>query len=372
MTLRLIEGFDYIPVGTSQTYNHFYAGQWYPRGSFLGAKAQNIVGAASTAFNYGCAYSLSETVAQDFNMPRWIHPVGNQTEGYMGARVFVSTNHTGYGYITFFDGVTNVPHICISWEDNGIIKVYRDEPPTGGGGVLLGQSDFASYYYGRWFHLEAYVKLGTTDGRVTVRINTQVVIDLIDVDTINGSRAIIDSVGFGAPNSISNTGVWIEEWMIDDLYFCDPAGSINNGFLGNVRVMCQFPVSNGDVNDFTIGGSAPAATNWQSVLNTLLDDTKFVYNSTPGDKDLYNVQAIINSPLVHGVQVRVAAKMDDATQRGMAAMIKSEGVESDGVTHYINQSYSYYRTIHELNPATGLGWTGPEVNAIQIGPKVVS
>jgi hypothetical protein len=52
------------------------------------------------------------------------------------------------------------------------------------------------------------------------------------------------------------------------VYFNDAAGSMNNTFLGNVRVKSQFTASAGDSTQFTIGGSAPAATNWQSVLNT--------------------------------------------------------------------------------------------------------
>jgi hypothetical protein len=366
----MIEGFDYIPTGTGSTYNLMMAGQWYPRGSVFGSLSQTI--SSTTAFGYGCSYSEDRTYAQTFNPQRWVYPVGTQTEGYMGCRVWVGSAHNGYGYLVFFDGDAEVGQIYISWEDYGKIKVYRDEPPTGGGGILLGSSDLGAYYYDKWFYLEVFCKMGQTDGEVEVRINTVTVISLVNVDTCYSANVQFDCVGFGAPGSIGNTGSWRNQWMIDDLYFCDPAGSINNGFLGNVRVMCQLPVSDGSVIDFAIGGSAPAATNWQSVLTTALNDTKYVASSTIGDKDLYNVQAIINSPLVHGVQVKIAAKMDDATQRGLAAVIKSGGVEVDGITHYINQSYSFYRTIHELDPATGVGWTGAAVNLIEIGPKVVS
>jgi hypothetical protein len=368
----MIEGFDYIPTGTGSTYSLMMAGQWYPRGSVFGSLTQNILGASSTAFGYGCCYEDNRTYAQTFNAQRWVYPVGTQTEGYMGARVMVGSDHNGYGYLFVMDGISELGQIYVTWEDYGKIKVYRDEPPTSGGGILLGSTDIGAYYYDKWFYLEVYVKMGNTDGRVTVKINTVTVLDLVNVDTVYSSNASFSAVGFGNANSVGNTGAWKNNYRLDDLYFCDPAGTINNGFLGNVRAMALLPVSNGSVNNFAIGGSAPAATNWQSVLTTALNDTKYVYSNNVGDKDLYNVQAIVNAPLVHGVQVKIAARMDDATQRGLAAMIKSGGVEVEGITHYINQSYSFYRTIHELDPATGVGWTGAAVNLIQIGPKVVS
>jgi hypothetical protein len=130
-------------------------------------------------------------------------------------------------------------------------------------------------------------------------------------------------------------------------------------------------IADGATDNFSIGGSSPAATHWQSVLNQNLDDTKYEYSSNVGDIDLFTPDPNLNSPLVHALQVRTALRQDDATQRVARHLLRISGLNYVGtVDHYTNQTYTFYRTRWELNPNTGVSFTGAEVNGLQPGVKV--
>jgi hypothetical protein len=148
-------------------------------------------------------------------------------------------------------------------------------------------------------------------------------------------------------------------------------GPRNNDYLGNVRVRYMPVISNDTPLDWSIGGSIPAPTNWQSVLNLDLNDTKYVFTPDTGDQDFYNIDPIINAPTIFGVEIGGAYRQDDATQRFVANQIRSGATVATGVTLATNQTYTFTYDIFELNPDTGLGWSNAEVNAIDVGPKVV-
>ncbi len=365
MTLRLIEGFDWLTTtSVDADVQGYLADAQYYFGS--GVAAWDIV--TDTAFSFGKALAVNYQDAQFNSLNKMLYPVPARQEGYQGRRMKVSPNHTGYVGMTFFDAVGGDYQVSISCRPNGVIWVWRGQPFIG---TLLAVSDPGVFYDNEWFFLEAYVKVDSIAGEVEIRVNTKTVISLVSSDTQNTTRALFDMVGFtGRPST--NT-IWIENQIFDDLYYCDTDGSVNNGFLGNVRVKTSFTTANGSNIDFLIGGSAPAATNWQSVQNILLNQTKFVYSPTSGDYDLYAMDPNVNAPYVHAVQVRSSMWQDDATQRIGRNLLKTgAGTLIDGVDIYLNQTPSVYRDIIELNPDTGVFFTGTEANATQAGVKVES
>ncbi len=359
----MMEGFDALPVSSTDIVRLMLLNQWYTRVSNIDGAAHAVT-AANTAFNYGKSY-VGSSFINGFSAPAfWVYPVGAQTEGYYGGRVLVGDSHQGAGFLCFFDAANGTVQFSVSWNTFGILKAWRGEPGTG---TQIGQSAFASFFDDAWFFLEVFCEVANS-GNFEVRVNTVPVMNYVSVDTQVTGVAGFDSVGFGQGSTAY--GNHFESWLLDDLYFCDPTGSVNNTFLGNVRVKTQFATGAGSHTGMTIGGSAPAATNWQSVLDVLLGATKFVKSPTAGDYDLYAMDPIINAPLVHGVQVRGAYRQNDATQRISRNLLKSGGTLVEGADNYLNQSFAVHRDIWDLNPDTGLAWTGTEVNAIEVGPKV--
>jgi len=369
MTLRLIEGFDWLPTTADNATFQALMGQshYYFASSILSDPATWDIN-TTTAFSYGNSLRVNYTDAQYDTLNQLYYPVGPLDEGYMGYRILVQPDHTGWLGMTFYDAVSGGNQISIVCRPNGMIYVYRGAPFSG---TLLITSDPGSFYMGSWFYLEAYVKIHDTAGEVQVRVNTKVVIDLIASDTNATGRPYFDMVGMRGRNS-SGSAAWVENQYFDDMYFCDTAGTVNNGYLGNVRVKTQFTTADGDNIDFLIGGSAPAATNWQSVQNTSLNLTKLVYSPTVGDYDLYEIDPNVNAPYVHAIQVRTGARQDDATQRVLHNLLKTPAgtLIEPGTDFYLNQTVSVHRDIIEINPDTATFFTGTEANGTQAGFKV--
>jgi hypothetical protein len=355
MTLRLICGLDEFP-SAGDTERLLSAAGWY---WFPGFAIMPIV--TTGRFGYGGCLGYSQ--GNTNQLPFFVKMTGvSVSHGYMGfAYKFHPSNASPF--VTFFDAVNATPCFSVSFHSLGVIKVWRGFPGTN----HLITSAPGVFTQEEWFYCEVGGIVDPTGGAVEVRVNTQPVITLASANTDGGGRGLTDSIGWGV------VGGNVYQFYLDDVYFNDTAGSINNTFLGNVRVKTQLAAGAGASTDLSLSAaSAPAATNWQSVLNNNLDDTKYVYSPTVGDDDLYTVQAIVNAPLVHGVQVRGAYRQDDATQRVAHNQLKAGTTTVQGGDHYLNQTYTYYGDIWELNPDTGLGWTGSEVNAIQIGPKVAA
>lgn len=373
MTNRITEGFDWFPTGKSvaERQRLFAANQMFYYQDGVSTSVFPDVSSTEVPFGFGKSfyYSHSSAVSGEFRQG-FVVPfqdtVTPVSEGYFGIRLKI-INHENLGadgpILCFYDAVTNAPQFGISFAENGVIRLWRGWPYTG---TLLASSRVNSFQEEEWFWIEIYGLVANSGGEVEVRINTVAKISLVGADTQNTATDDVDSVFIGARKD--NYEI---TFAYDDMYFNDTAGTINNSWLGNVRVKTAFMIADGDNIDFSIGGSSPAATNWQSVLNTNLDDTKYVYSGTAGQYDLYDLDPIQASPLVHVVQVRAALRMDDATQRVGRYKIKVNGVEYEGtVDHYMNQTYTMYFDRWELNPNTAAGWTGTEVNGIQPGVKV--
>lgn len=375
MTNRITDGFDWFPSGqnTATRQMLFAANSWYAYGNQLNDPCDVVTG----AFNFGKAFLYDKTVGSFSPLTNgYVVPIGvDTTEGFLGFHYFrYDDSFFGQpGMVCFFDAVNNGCHFSVCFEDYGIIKVWRGFRPNGSTPSttdLLGTSAVGSYQDNEQFHVEIYGKVHDTDGEVEVRINTVQKVSIVASNTKGSIADTADSIWIGACQS-AVSGSHATHYWLDNLFFNDTAGSINNDWIGNVRVKTQFMIANGPHIDFNIGGTSPAASNWQSVQNTLLNDTKFVYSGTIGDYDLYDPDPILNAPLVHCLQIRGALWQDDATQRIAKYLVQIAGVNYDAPTDfYTNQTPTFYKDRLETNPATSAGWTGTDVNGLYAGVKV--
>lgn len=287
---------------------------------------------------------------------------------YFGVRMYVPTIGVNYYFGTLdTQTIGNQIQWTLQFDSYGNITFSTN-------GSIVGKTTAFSFNPGRWFYLEIKWTPGVTGG-IEVRVNTVVVLSLPTARTSVGtliSPATLpgfDMLFFQNQPSDLNTST---SWRWDDMYFLDSAGTVNNTYLGNVRAKYLAPIANSTPLQWVIGGSSPAATNWQSVLNTTLDDTKFVYSSTAGNRDLYTLDPNLNTPGVYGVELSGAFRQDDATQRVVTNTLRSGATDAFGVDHYTNQTFTFYPDLFEVNPATGVAFTGAEVNALKVGPKVIT
>lgn len=375
MTTKVIDGFDWFPSGASSTLRTalWGANGWFHRQS--GFNSGGVPNVITGRFDFGKAVSIvatTGTLGSPFN--QLVIPIDDLlTEGYTAfAFYYPSSNGNSHinckSVIALYDGVNNQYQCSVAFRNNGVIEAWRGHPISG---TKLANTPTGSYEDDRWMVVEIRWKVHDTAGEIEVRVNTVQKIDVVSSDTRGGTiTTTFDSVGLSAH---SEFGEGSQTAIFDDFYFNDINGTVNNDFLGNLRVKTQFMIADGYLNDFSIGGSAPASTNWQSVLNQNIDDTKYVYSPNVGDMDFYTPDPNLNAPYVRALQVRMSLRQDDATQRSARAVIRLSGVNyEDDVEHFTNQSYTFYFGIWELNPATGVSFTGAEVNAAEVGVKVES
>lgn len=352
MTLRRIEGWDWMNTGAQSSV--FQAMDW------SGDTACLQPGTSSSRFGYGNYLTIQP---QNFTTAAtWAAPKMNLgTSGgmsYVGMAIFRQDGLDKNFTIGFMDAISNVAHITLCLDQYGILRVRRG----GSGGTILSELGPAAFDFNNWFYLEVGFSILDVGGAVQVRINGVIVIDLVDVDTRNGgTTAQWNLVSF-------NWAATSLQLRIDDFYICDDQGTVNNSYLGNARVKALLANGAGDLTQFT--RSNTSILNWQNAINKSIDDTLYVYTPTVGDQDLYTVTPIVNAPVVFGIDVLGFYRQDDATQLYPKNTIKSGGVTSYGAVNASYSTYKAFRDIWELNPSTGLGFTGTEVNALQIGPNL--
>lgn len=362
MTLRMVDGFDYLPTSSSDRSAVANAQGWFP--------GNTVNRDSNTAFGYGYALGWSgggnNTSRRRQMRDRYLPGTGNTY--VMGMRVLIPDNSNG-NRTGVADSFTNgqQPQWWIDFTSDGSIYFYN------GSGTLQAKTKSGVFVQGKWFYLEIKWEISES-GLFELRINTVPVLSLSTADTtygtlIGGATTYGFDLFYQYVNNISsNAG----STLFDDFYFLDSLGSVNNDYLGNVRVKYQQIIGQ-DTVQWSIGGTSPAATNWQSVLNTALDDSQYVYDSVVGHQDWYTPDPNLNTPFVYGFELTGSYKMDDATQRVVRTNYKTSiGTVGNGVDKYINQDYTFYPDIHEINPDTSVQFTGAEVNALKVGPEVVT
>lgn len=368
MTLRYVEGFDYIPASSGSMDRLLTAaGYFFSRDQFGGTPSIGNTG----RFDFGRCLLISGFTNVGSGGYRVVRPIDQISgtvypEGVFGFALYVPSPglQAFFQYVGLYDAVSDAPQITLHIGNNGVFRIYRGYP---NGGTLLITSHAAAFLENEWQYVEIRTNINNVGGTVEVRVNTRMIISLVAADTQNTAVVGFDSIVFGCQSQGGTGGSF--NFYLDDMYVLDTTGSVNNNFLGNVRVFTQFPSG---PNHTSFSKFGPAATNWQAASNGNLDDTSYVYSPTTGDFDLYTLQAVVNGPVVYGVQLRGAYRQDDATQRIAHNRLKAGTTSLDGVDHYLNQTYTYYTDIIEQNPDTGVGWTGTEVNALLAGPKVQS
>lgn len=364
MTLRRIEGYDYLPASPTATQLvtimgalGYYQG---PLENFSSTFPPSV--STDTAFGYG--QSLAMTGVNGVS-PGHSWAIGTQMgEVFFGYRLKIGPG--GGLNLYLIDSVNFSAQIAFQFAPLGVIKIFRND---NGAFTLIGFSQSWSYLEDVWFYFEGHVLFNNGAGVAEARVNTVTKVSLVSQNTIGSHNSTPASNhawadGIGAVIFAPGLG---EFALLDDIYVGDNAGTVNNSWLGNVRIKTQLPSAAGASTTFSVFG---AASNWQGAGNLAVDDTKYVYSSTVGDYDLYAGQPIINAPVIFGVQLKGAYRQDDATQRFAQNMLQSGGTLAGGTPVATNSTYGFNYDMWELDPNTGLGWTSTNANAIQFGPKV--
>lgn len=216
-----------------------------------------------------------------------------------------------------------------------------------------------------WHYIEMKATIADAGGECIVRIDG---VDRINFtgDTRNGgTSALVDGVLF--PGSSFTAGVR----TIDDLYVCDATGTVNNNFLGDIKIETLYPNGNG-VHSQLMGSDANQVDNYLLVDEPGTPSTAdYVASGTVADKDTYTFSNLVTpTGPVLGTQINMHANKTDSGSRSIKALALSGGSTATGSVKPLQTTYNTHLQVQETDPNGGGAWTIASVNAAEFGVEV--
>jgi hypothetical protein len=260
-------------------------------------------------------------------------------------------------FLGLYDGTTAGMNLYMN--TSGEISVRR-------GSTVLATTSGLGLATNAWYYLEFKVLCNSSTGTYELRLSGNNVLSATGVNTKAGTdnyHTTFRLVGLSGGGGITAGCV------IDDLYCCDGAGSTNNNFLGNVKVVAIRPDAAGDSTQFT----PDSGSNYQRLSEIVCDDdTSYVQSANTSDRDLYNYSALTNMTAnIHGIQINTDCRETDANSFTLKTPCKSNAtVNVDAGITIGSTNYTTKTRILEVDPDTANAWTVNGVNAVQVGVEV--
>ena len=283
MALRFIDGFDHYNIA-------HLSEKWTNSLTVNGSVLQT----SPNRHGWGQSLMIHGNNGGDWIL-KTIDGQSTWTIGFAAYFVGLYTFSDPYGIFLSLYNAGSHGIMCLEIQSNtGMLYVGYN----GGAGTPANQNEVSTGYIVRlnnWVYIECQVVTSTTAGQITVRANGSQVYQSpanLNLGYANADTWAVGNFTLGIPSARRiNTNL-----NVDDLYICDQQPGAS-GFLGDISVVPLLPNGAGSSTQFAIGGSAPAATNWQSVDETPPDDdVTYVFSSTAGQEDLYTVQTQLPTP----------------------------------------------------------------------------
>ncbi len=280
------------------------------------------------------------------------------TRMYVGCAVRVPTSGNTNSPEPLLMGVrdssTNVSHL-LKLGGDGRVYLYRRYFSTD---TLLASS-IATVARGVWNYLELYVYCASSGGVIQVRVNGVLDIDLSSQNTKQSQGDLLTAFLAARPGTACDAAV-----EVDDLYILDNSDTLNNTFLGDVRVDLLAPNAAGSNNAMTVTG---AATAWEALSDsdeaTYVQSTATAQKTTVGHSNLPSM----TSPTVYGVQVVALARKTDAGSASLKGIAYSGSSTGAGATVVLTEQAQYQTGMINKNPNGSVQWTESTVNAAEFG-----
>lgn len=238
---------------------------------------------------------------------------------------------------------------------------------------------------GQKYRLEWFVSSQEAGGSNQVKFR----IDGSEVLSSTNRTYSTDEIALKLGGNLGAEACTTGEWYFDDVAVNDEAGTSSQvGFPGDGAIVHLMPNAAGDNTEGAIGGSAPAATAWESVDEFPPDDgvTQFdiqVPSATSADPDRLdvNVQAPPSATSVTLVAVGCRLKpLSNASltyqlrvkSQSSGTLAESSGVAVTGtawVTHDDGATLRQYKLTSYTDPQAGGAWTESLLGTMQIGVR---
>lgn len=270
-----------------------------------------------------------------------------------------SLGNDALAIVAYFEAASN--HVGWNVTATGAIQVVRNNT------TVLGTSSAGVIAVDTWYYVEFKASISDSVGTYEVRVN--------GVSVLSGSSADTRTSGAnGRIEGIQISGVTSKQYRFDDLYILDTTGSVNNDFLGDLRVSARLPNGNGTASQFT-GSDGNSTDNYALVDESPHNSgTDYVGSSTAAQKDTYAVANLPYTPItVFGVQVTAVATKSLAGLRNAAVIARSSGVETLGASRAVQSSYKGISHCYDVDDGQGsptTAWSKTLVDAAEFGVQV--
>ncbi|AQV94744.1 hypothetical protein BJN34_12725 [Cupriavidus necator] len=242
---------------------------------------------------------------------------------------------------------------------DGTLSVTRNGTAVTGGTSTLALSA------GTFYYIEWKVTIADSIGANSCKVRVNGV-DWITVATGQDLKSTANATANQVRLGISASTLTL---LYDDHYVNDQNGSVNNDFLGDVRVDALYPTSDGANQAWT---PSTAGAHWSLVDETAPNTTDYVESGTAAQKDTYGMGDISHTPVsIFGTQVNIAALKDDAGARSLKPVTRSGGTDYSGTAQALATTQAYYSEVRETDPATSAAWTKTGFNAAEFGVECV-
>lgn len=262
-----------------------------------------------------------------------------------------------WGGITLRTSSSSTEQLTLVWDTDGKLYVKRGGPS----GTTLAVTSTNVIQAGRWYYLEFGARISDTLGATEVHLNGAPLSDLTlsEVDT-RVATGTIDQIQF------SGGAAYCDIWIEDE----------DGAFHGDTVVDTIMPSGAGATTEFT----ASAGSNYECVDDDgeIDEDNTYVSSSTDEDVDTYAFANLPSRPssTILGVAINVAARKDDAEQRGAGGIARISGTDYPPVESADAQSadsvYKVLQFIHENNPADDEAWEEADVNGAEFGMRHIA
>jgi hypothetical protein len=345
MALLFMDGFD---VGDADA-------KWTYMGT-AGAPHQGSI--ATTRFGVGRSLTTNASSSGIYSLCRKDFPASSKI--IMGiAKVSLSGITSTRAEILLKGDGGGTPHLSLRTNSDGSVSLYRGDLAT-----LLATSAIGLVSIGTWSYWEISATVADSGGRCIVRLNSNPtpIIDFTGDTKNGGTNATIDALSLGSGTAGNSYAFY---W--DDCYICNDTGSVNNDFLGDVRVQTVLPTAAGASTQFT----PSVGSNWDNVNDAPYVSTTYNSDSVSGHRDTYAMADLLSGTgTIFGVQDNILALKSDAGAASIKAAIKSGGTVYYDSAVTLGTALGSSVAVREVDPATSAAWTVTNVNALEFGAEV--
>ena len=348
MALLFIDGFDHYDPQALDGFGE----PWLARGkaAYLSPQATRVQGRRPSSF----ALRLPEGSGGGYvkNLD------STKTSLIIGASIRVAPYADTYTeplLLGVRDANAQVAHLVKIGED-GRLKLYRWQY---GYEQLITTSVTTAPARG-WHYIELQVTQGTSNGVLAVRINGVLAIQMTAQNTIQGGGQLLTAFLGAIPGQSCPLTL-----DVDDFYILDASGTINNTFLGDVRVDALKAQADGSLNQWTVTPSGTAA--WEAVSDE--DETTNITAPSAGLRQSFDVAPlpVMATPAVFGVQLTMRARKTDAGLGKLKGVVVSGAQTAVSPEVILQEQQAWQCALFERNPNGNVQWTEAAFNAAEFG-----